>query len=193
MRKRRKTDMLILHNSKSPWGTSDIIHSWHTDPPPKGNGWEDVGYHFIIEGVYPTYGDYTHRRIRKIQDGRVVAGRPLGLVGSHCKGLNWRSIGVCMIGSSSTLTHTQKATALLLFLILREVLGNNPYILGHYETRSGRAQRKTCPDINMPTFRDDLLVLENYKTLFRTKIAFCKDAINDWNTLQDRIVRVLNG
>ena len=26
----------------------DDIRKWHTDPRPKGNGWSDVGYHYVV-------------------------------------------------------------------------------------------------------------------------------------------------
>ena len=25
------------------------IRRWHTDPQPKGRGWKDIGYHFLID------------------------------------------------------------------------------------------------------------------------------------------------
>lgn len=41
----------------------------------------DVGYHFIIK-----------------RDGTVEEGRPVDVVGSHVKGWNDKSIGVCLVG-----------------------------------------------------------------------------------------------
>ena len=47
MIKREKTDTLAIHCSATP-ATMDIgvekIKEWHV----KENGWEDVGYHFVI-------------------------------------------------------------------------------------------------------------------------------------------------
>lgn len=27
---------------------ANTIRKWHTDPPPNGNGWSDIGYHYVI-------------------------------------------------------------------------------------------------------------------------------------------------
>lgn len=53
------------------------IRDWHV----KGNGWRDVGYHYIIR-----------------RDGRVEDGRPIAQAGAHVAGYNSNSIGVCLVG-----------------------------------------------------------------------------------------------
>lgn len=55
----------------------DVIRRWHVD----GNGWSDVGYHYVID-----------RR------GRVENGRDEMLPGAHTRGHNSDSIGVCLVG-----------------------------------------------------------------------------------------------
>ena len=57
------------------------IRKWHTDPKPKGNGWSDIGYHYYIR-----------------LDGTIEIGRPLNIVGSHARGRNTGSIGICFEG-----------------------------------------------------------------------------------------------
>lgn len=52
------------------------VRQWH-----KEQGWLDVGYHFIIR-----------------KDGTVEPGRDESAVGSHAKGHNHNSIGVCLVG-----------------------------------------------------------------------------------------------
>ncbi|WP_185155775.1 N-acetylmuramoyl-L-alanine amidase [Dysgonomonas sp. 521] len=80
----RKITKIILHCAATPEGvdfTIDDIRLWHTTKPPKGNGWRDIGYHFVIH-----------------LDGSVHAGRPLEEIGAHVSGHNSGSIGVCYIG-----------------------------------------------------------------------------------------------
>lgn len=57
------------------------IKRWHTAPEPEGNGWSDVGYHFIIR-----------------RNGQLEYGRPVDRVGMHAKGENQDSVGVCLVG-----------------------------------------------------------------------------------------------
>lgn len=57
------------------------IRRWHTDPPPKGNGWTDIGYHYVIR-----------------RDGDLDYGRNLATPGAHAKPWNHNSIGICMVG-----------------------------------------------------------------------------------------------
>ena len=53
------------------------IREWHVE----GNGWKDIGYHFVIR-----------------RNGSIELGRPIEEAGSHAKGYNSDSIGVCLIG-----------------------------------------------------------------------------------------------
>jgi len=76
----RKIEKIILHCAATPEGRdvkTETIKSWHV----KGNGWSDIGYHFVIE-----------------LDGAVKNGRPLHRSGAHTKGHNATSIGICYVG-----------------------------------------------------------------------------------------------
>ena len=57
------------------------IRRWHTDPPPKGRGWSDIGYHFLIH-----------------QDGTLEKGRHIDKIGAHTWGNNYGSVGVAYCG-----------------------------------------------------------------------------------------------
>ena len=80
----RKIRKFIVHCSDSPQGrgftAEDVIH-WHIDPKPKGNGWDHVGYHHIIE-----------------EDGTIVDTLPVRVTGYHVGGHNRDSVGVCLMG-----------------------------------------------------------------------------------------------
>ena len=81
MRKRKKTQRIILHHSLSGFGDVDSIRRWHTLPPPYGNGWQEVGYHYVIT-----------------RNGVAQTGRDVRLMGAHAFGRNRDSIGICMVG-----------------------------------------------------------------------------------------------
>lgn len=71
-------DRVIVHHSASPVAstTSETVRGWHKD-----RGYEDVGYHLLIDGK-----------------GQVHLGRPLWRVGAHDGGENSTSLGVCILG-----------------------------------------------------------------------------------------------
>jgi len=127
--------MLVVHCSDTP-STMDIgaadIKRWHTLSPPKGNGWSDIGYHFVIR-----------------RDGTLETGRPVNIAGSHVKGFNSKSIGICVVGRGE---YEQAQIDMLIGLlhVLKEryniALGN---ILGHYELD----KHKTCPVMKMAKVR----------------------------------------
>ena len=55
----------------------DTIRDWHVS----GNGWSDIGYHFVIR-----------------RNGCIEDGRPLHRPGAHVKNHNSDSIGICLSG-----------------------------------------------------------------------------------------------
>ena len=51
----RDLKRVILHCSATPEGREvsvEDIRSWHTDPPPRGNGWSDIGYQDSVGVCY---------------------------------------------------------------------------------------------------------------------------------------------
>lgn len=92
----RKISKIIIHCSATPEGkdfTVQQIRQWHTTPKPKGNGWRDIGYHFVI-----------------YRDSSVHPGRPVEQIGAHTSGHNANSIGVCYIGGCAHDGKTPKDT-----------------------------------------------------------------------------------
>jgi N-acetylmuramoyl-L-alanine amidase len=76
----RSITHLVVHCSATP-PALDVgvkeIRRWHVE----GNGWDDVGYHYVIR-----------------RDGLVEEGRPVEQVGAHVSGHNASTIGICMVG-----------------------------------------------------------------------------------------------
>lgn len=134
---KRRIDYIVVHCSDTPDGrnnTVDDIRRWHTTPKPLGNGWSDIGYHYVIH-----------------LDGSVHEGRNVDLIGSHCQGYNTNSIGICYVGGRSksggnkdTRTQEQKDALLKLLTDMRKLY---PYahIVGHCDLDK---HGKTCPNFN---------------------------------------------
>ena len=116
---------LIIHCSATP-DTDNIgaseIHKMHL-----GFGWDGIGYHKVIR-----------------RDGQVENGRPEFWVGAHVKGINDKSLGVCLIGNIN-FTNDQ-------FLSLKKIIQGwrikYPLedILGHCDAIK---TDKTCPNFNV--------------------------------------------
>lgn len=88
----RTIDEIIVHCTATPEGkdfTVQQIRNWHV----KGNGWRDIGYHFVV-----------------YRNGDVMPGRPIAQAGAHCTGHNARSIGVCYVGGCAADGKTPKDT-----------------------------------------------------------------------------------
>lgn len=130
---KRTISMLVIHCSDSgPNTTVEDIRKWHTDPPPKGRGWKDIGYHYVI---YP--------------DGSIHKGRDENEIGAHCEGDNLFSVGICLIGRTE-FTQPQFDSLFALVVDLRERFGfSNASIFGHRDRPSGKRQGKTCPNFNV--------------------------------------------
>ena len=83
-----KIEELIIHHSASRRNVSvATIRKWHTDPKPQGNGWDDIGYHYIITA-----------------NGKLHVGRPLPRTGAHAPP-NSKRIGCCVTGDNTNPAH----------------------------------------------------------------------------------------
>lgn len=74
--KRCETSIAVLHHSAGE-GSVRAVHRYH-----RGLGWSGIGYHFYVR-----------------QDGSVYRGRPEESIGTHTRGYNSFSIGVCAEGN----------------------------------------------------------------------------------------------
>lgn len=76
---RKKTEYIVVHCSATR-PEMDIgvqeLRKWHMK-----KGWTDVGYHYVIR-----------------RNGTVERGRHPAAIGSHVKGYNSISVGICLIG-----------------------------------------------------------------------------------------------
>ena len=81
----REIRRIILHTTAT---TTDVdaetVRRWHVN----GNGWQDIGYHFLVR-----------------MDGSIEHGRPITQQGAHTKGENGDSIGIAFSGGKNPLTE----------------------------------------------------------------------------------------
>jgi N-acetylmuramoyl-L-alanine amidase len=96
------------------------IRGWHTAPKPKGRGWADIGYHYIIR-----------------LDGKIEKGRDDKTVGSGVAGFNTGSIHIVYSGgldasgkAKDTRTPAQKAAMAGLIRTLK-MAHPKAIVLGH--------------------------------------------------------------
>ena len=159
MIKREKTDTIVIHCSATP-STMDIgvekIREWHVDE----NGWDDVGYHYII----------------KRTNGELETGRDEAMQGAHAVKVNHRSIAICLIGGSdangkweNNFTDAQFITlkSLILDLLkryeIKEDFKQIKKIIGHYQIDNKKEcfikkiighyqvdNKKECPSFKVP-------------------------------------------
>ena len=90
----RKINKIILHCTADPEGRDHTLEYYNTEHLKRDGGtWQGVGYHFIIH-----------------PDGTIETARPINMVGSHCKGQNYNSIGIAYIGGMNKEYTTAKDT-----------------------------------------------------------------------------------
>ena len=114
----RAIHKIIIHCTATREGDDisvDTIRRWHL-----ARGWSDVGYHYVID-----------------IKGNINAGRPIELMGAHCKGQNKYSIGVAYVGGVEADGKTPKGFLDKLCLTVTKGLG------GAMLELSGAASQKT--------------------------------------------------
>lgn len=116
------------------------IRRWHIDAPPKGNGWADIGYHYVIR-----------------RDGHIEDGRPLSKQGAHCaaRSGNVASIGICLVGgvrrqgktlvAENNFTPAQWLALRKMVALLQQQFPAIDTILGHRDLDPGKA----CPSFSV--------------------------------------------
>jgi hypothetical protein len=82
-----KPSEIVIHHSAGedrPDLQWNEIRAWHTQQPPDGLGFSDIGYHAGIEFV-------------ELSE-EILMGRPWDKKGAHCLGHNQISLGLCFVG-----------------------------------------------------------------------------------------------
>lgn len=118
------------------------IRRWHTDPPPKGRGWKDIGYHWLID-----------------RDGTVMQGRKPEVIGAHVEGHNAGTLGISLFGGHGSSSFdrfrdhfTSEQEAALRDLIIKiKGMTSVKRISGHNEYAT-----KACPGFDVPSKMRDM-------------------------------------
>ena len=135
MELRKKTEMIVVHCAATK-ASMDIgateIKKWHVDD----NGWDDIGYHYIIK-----------------RGGLVEVGRPEGFQGAHAPAANSKSIGICLVGGMADDGGPENNFTLEQFLSLKDLIKRlkmtNPNIVeivGHCDIQDNKPN---CPGFNL--------------------------------------------
>ncbi|MBU4311209.1 MAG: N-acetylmuramoyl-L-alanine amidase [Candidatus Omnitrophica bacterium] len=134
----RKWDYIIVHHS-----ATDVGNALNFDKAHIKKRWKGLGYHFVIDNG--TAGK---------KDGQIeVAPRWLHQEdGAHCKAneMNYRGIGICLVGNFSEDRVTPRQMESLVFLVnkLKDYYNiPNSNILGHGQVRGASTE---CPGTKFP-------------------------------------------
>jgi hypothetical protein len=102
---------IVIHCSDSP-DTMNIgaeeIRKWHMDPPPKGRGWSDIGYHYVVT------------RSGTIEAGRYHDGDSIlegSEIGAHVAGQNKDSLAICWVGRTKPSAAQYQSLIVLVCLL----------------------------------------------------------------------------
>lgn len=122
-----KPNKIIIHHSATEDGkvlsSFNAIKKYHMET----NGWNDIGYHYVIEYV---------KNVPTIQKGRDDK-----TVGAHTVGQNSQSIGICVVGNFDK-TVPDDAIIDKLVELIKDIRIYNGYLPIHYHNEFAN---KTCP------------------------------------------------
>lgn len=133
---------IVVHCSDSP-DNLDIgareIHGWHV----RDRGWTDIGYHYVV------------RRSGTVELGRyhngdsVLEGKEIG---AHVKGQNSDALAICWVGR----VKPRAAQMAALLKLVRALMAAHQVPLAKVYGHKELAEGKTCPNLDMDDFRDEL-------------------------------------
>lgn len=138
----KKWEYIILHHSltkDSQTVSTQAIRRYHVDTL----GWQDIGYHFLIEKVNDQY--------------EILMGRPLDVSGAHTKGMNGKAIGVCFVGNFDDMKPSLEQIKAGIKLI-RGLCNVFAIPIENIKAHHDFASYKTCPGkmFDMKMFRSNI-------------------------------------
>lgn len=124
---------IIVHHSAGSNSTTNFleavrnIYTFHTTLPPNGNGWNDVGYNFLIT-----------------QDGTIFQGRDGqgildgdNVLGAHFCGKNGGTMGICLLGNYNEVQPTNAAIKSLISLAGWKLGKEKLPVIGQFQHTDG--------------------------------------------------------
>ena len=135
---RESTDLIVVHCSATP-PYRDInaaeIARWH-----RARGWSDIGYHFVIR-----------------RDGTIEPGREATRQGAHARGVNNRSVGLCLVGGLDEAGEPADHFTAGQWVSLERLVGAlkliwpDAQVIGHNEVSA-----KACPSFDVQAWLESL-------------------------------------
>ena len=138
----REWTAIVVHHSATPAGNAAVFDRWHRD----GNGWDGIGYHFVIGNGSDSPDGEVEATFRWTEQR----------AGAHTGGTpdNWaneQAVGICLVGDFSqgrpTPAQMQSLLKLVQFLQSRYHIPARR-IYGHGTTPGARAT--DCPGRGFP-------------------------------------------
>ena len=124
LRKRQRTDAIIIHHSASHDASAVEIHNWHIQ-----KGWAGIGYHFVIR-----------------KNGDIETGRPHDTIGVHAGAkINTHSVSICLSGNFMYTNPTEFQIDALrgLYGLLKGMYGSDISLMLHRQVSN-----TLCPGVN---------------------------------------------
>lgn len=156
----KKRKYLVIHCTATQEGmpvTPEMVKAWHTLPPPRGRGWNQVGYSKLI-----LLSGLVHSFVNENEDEFVDTFE----ITNGVAGINSVSMHICYVGGldkylnpQDTRTEEQKA---VMKRVVLEILAKWPdlKVAGHYHFAN-----KACPSFNVEKWLESIGVQE--KNIYR--------------------------
>ncbi len=125
------TQFIVHHSGGARSQSVESIRRYHKAPKPKGRGYSDIAYHYIIDG-----------------QAKLFVGRPIPQTGAHAPP-NATRIGCCVIGDNTKpgqeWTPKQKRALAALWRAVKYIWPGIE-LAGHYDVMPGHTE---CPGIDV--------------------------------------------
>lgn len=156
----KKRKYLVIHCTATQEGmpvSPEMVKAWHTLPPPRGRGWNQVGYSKLI-----LLSGLVHSFVNENEDEFVDTFE----ITNGVAGINSVSMHICYVGGldkylnpQDTRTEEQKA---VMKRVVLEILAKWPdlKVAGHYHFAN-----KACPSFNVEKWLESIGVQE--KNIYR--------------------------
>ena len=155
LKRRSETTKIVIHHTGS--ATDDDTSAAEIDRMHKGNGWDCIGYHFVIR-----------------KNGAIEKGRPVWAVGAHAYQHNSYTIGIHLSGNFEIGTPTEAQLSSLKELCINlcaeyGIAPDREHIIGHREL-----METACPGKNLYSKLDEIaqyVATNGLKNDFGEKVA----------------------
>ena len=144
----RAITLIIVHHSAGrDTETAEQVRAFHMTPPPRGRGWRDIGYHWLVRRASPGSSTWL-----------VEQGRSELIVGAHDADQNAHSIGICLAGDYTQGPVPPEARRALVDLVVatcRRYGLDAHQVEGHRENEPASTPT-ACPGFDPAALREEV-------------------------------------